>query len=832
MGVAAHSVSEQMIDDIASVSDAIESMPAYNQKLQENGINWEEFYDAAFPPKSHAKSNENAKGGSKKAKTPKKRMDFKDDIPADEPMTVKPVMLGDDELLPYDRITLENQREEAEAKAEIKNTPETKPAVADTKAAQLAAEVKTEEENPAHDPFDFLPEMQEQTSDTEVLDSVEDTLSSISEVVSTVSIEEILAAVERQRRDSVSTADAVKTGAEISTEAAFSLDTAADDDWHEIIPSRETYTEQKEETDKDEGASLLSSRLMQSYMDAEEQTDDNTSEPPELENIETVDLNQFLRNTESKPEEADEIAEPVLSFEKREEPQPEFVPEVIIDSAELEKETSVEPTAENPVEEEPAAPEQPEELPETPEPEEPEAPQPEAPQPEAPQPEAPQPEAPQPEAPQPTEAPETSETPVNVFVEEVAEKPDVEIIIADLEDEIFAEERLIGPESKPEEETKSETGIEIEDKIEKIAEAAEVAEVFRQENEDVSPEEAQTAQPDIFSVSIDDVTVTPEVRTAQEEEIREYTPREKTRESDENLFESVLIVDENPSIIDKEASSAQDDTLFLHLKESSENPTAVFKLPEGPIVFPTDIDDAEFQEQWLDEDEDGDDMASRNKRTRRRISAFIGAVALLFALMILFSAVKTVVSGFNSIGSTSEKKTEYTEFISPVVVNDPMPFESVEKADNNMLLKSSIWQALRKLDETEGYEHVSDATNKIVLPAENVEDAAKELFGNDVKLNMNVLSEYDGSALYYYDSIYKTFHITRSGITGPSAVITKIAQKSDYISLVVGYVQPEEMSLTSSESSETECYKFMEYVLALNSDGSYYISSIRNYVEE
>ena len=119
-----------------------------------------------------------------------------------------------------------------------------------------------------------------------------------------------------------------------------------------------------------------------------------------------------------------------------------------------------------------------------------------------------------------------------------------------------------------------------------------------------------------------------------------------------------------------------------------------------------------------------------------------------------------------------------------------------------------------------------------MLPAENVEKSAKTLFGKDVKLNMNVLSENDGSALYYYDSIDKTFHITRGGITGPTAIITKIAQKSDYISLVVGYMQQEEMSLTSSESTEDECYKFMEYVLALNPDGSYYIRSIRNYVSE
>ena len=45
-------------------------------------------------------------------------------------------------------------------------------------------------------------------------------------------------------------------------------------------------------------------------------------------------------------------------------------------------------------------------------------------------------------------------------------------------------------------------------------------------------------------------------------------------------------------------------------------------------------------------------------------------------------------------------------------------------------------------------------------------------------------------------------------------------------------MQQQEMTLTSSEGTEAECYKFMEYILTLNSDGSYFIKSIRNYVED
>ena len=812
MGVAAHSVSEQMIDDISSMSDAIESMSKPQRKPPaDNGVNWEEFYDAAFPPKSQ----EHLKFGAKKTKPPKKQVNFGDDTSADAPMIVKPVMLGDDELLPYDKITRENQREAAEKEKAAQPKPvRQEKAVADTNAAQLAAAVK-EVEKPETSHSVELPELKERPSEPPELESVESTLNDISDVVNTVTIEEILAEVEKQKLESVRKAETVKSAAEISMDTAFSFDSEHDDSWIDAIPTRSSEKEEKNEA-TDDSDSLLSRSIMLSYLEAEQKAEEEAAEQAvrdaELENIHSVDINQFLQSkepeTESQPAESDHPDNPPAPvFEELGDSTEEFIPEILVDSAEPEKQKQQEVAEEQPSEYDAV-----ELIPESHEPEVTAAPVAE-------------------------EKPE-SQPPIGVFIEDntpVTEDKEqtVEVIVADLEDEIFAKERLTSPDGSTEEDANQPSGLDVEDKIEKLAEAAEIAEVFRQESGDVAPDEEQAGgSSDVFNVSIDEISATPEAESEAEEEILEYKPREKTRQPDENLFESVLIVDENPSMIDKKASESQDTTQFLHLRESPENPTAVFKLPEGPIVFPTDIDDAEFQEQWLDEDEDGDDMASRNKRTRRRISAFIGAVALLFAVMILFSAVKTVVSGFNNIGSTSEKKTEYTEFISPVVVNDPMPFESVDKADNSMLLQSSIWQALRELDETEGYEHVSDATDKIVLPAENVEKAARELFGKNVKLNMNVLSENDGSALYYYDSIDKTFHITRGGITGPSAVITQIAQKSDYISLVVGYVQQQEMTLTSSEGTEAECYKFMEYILTLNSDGSYFIKSIRNYVED
>lgn len=383
----------------------------------------------------------------------------------------------------------------------------------------------------------------------------------------------------------------------------------------------------------------------------------------------------------------------------------------------------------------------------------------------------------------------------------------------------------------------------VNEKLQKIVEAAELAEIFRLENEEAeelidSTENHQESEND-FHVDLDDSeradSKNTEIEDSAEtddslgssEEIKEYSPAKK-KTSQEDVFESVLIVDEAAAPSEEELE-AQDDTLFLRAKGASECPTAVFKLPEGPIVLPTDIDDGDFQEQWLDEDEDGDEMASRSKRARRRLSAFIGAVSILFVLIGVGWVLKTTLTGFNNIGSTGEKKAEYTEFIAPVVINDPAPFENVEDADNQMLLESAIWSVLDSDDNESGYDYDYDATGKIILPGKEVAEAGKRLFGNHVKLNMDVLSESDGSVLYYYDSIEDKFHISTGGIEGPSAIITKIASKSDYVSLIVGYCSQNAMTADSSDT--VEAYKYMEYILAFNDDGSYYIQSIRDYIE-
>lgn len=758
---------EQRADEAARAAHASHKPKAADKTRQAaplGGVNWDEFYDAAFPPKEPStetaaekpdlptggsgaplangkRPNKPAKGKEKKALT------FDEVSEQSAPMTVKPVMLGEDDALPYDLVVEDNAREAEETQAANASVPDAEPSSEADASAVVAAAVP-----------DFTPVL-DFTAPAEPSDEADDTVSGTDGEGADTALEgdigEIFDAALRESATAVEdvpepdSAEPTKPAEQTATDV-FDRGSVSSEGWHEMVPPAAEDivtidTSANEPSSEDDSVSLLSQRLLESYMAIEDAPLEYVPEDHADEEVReatqpggSVDLNQFFGGEPSM--------EPV---------------EVEV-------------------------------------------------------------------------SPETQPQEVTVAAEPAPSE--VEIALSDIESEIFAETDIsqVKTDESASSVEASEASEAVQDasreKLEKIVEAAEIAEVLRQESED----QAAEPQVDIFSI------VPPSERggesaaqepqavyvSSEDEMIRQYQPKEKTPKKDENVFESVLIVDDSRSVVDNESASKQDDMQFLH-SAAIENPTAVFKVPEGAVL--ADIDDADFQEEWLGDEEDGDEVAARSKRAKRRISAFIGGVAILFAIMILVSALGTVITGFNNLGSTNEKKTEYSEFIEPVVLNDPAPFETLEKADNQMLLESAIWRVLGQMSQASEQEYTQDATGKVVVPAEKVAQAGRELFGGEVELNMNVLSESDGSAIYYYDSIDNSFHISIGGIVGPSAVITKMAQKSDYVSLVVGYVLQDEMTLTSSD--EVDCYKYMEYVLAFNDDGTYYIQSIRNYVD-
>lgn len=742
-GVAAHSVSEQIIEDIASLSDVMASMEKSDSSHDEadEQIASSSAYDDLTPSETDGYTD-------KDDKEIKEDEAVKSDE-EDEAEIALPVVLEENETLPFDR----------DDDSEIEPEKEEKPTDSEDTYADDAAPI------PPLNPADLIPVLDFDKPPAPVLNFAEPVTNEVSddiagqeentaaEQTSSVTIEDILAAVEKENLDS-GNSETTSESREFGFDSEMIFDTSKSEDWDSIIiPPMEDAAEDAE-NQSDTSDTALNHLLEACFNDEAIAAADDENDI-------------FALSDDGN------IAAEVLSELNSDINQNEYSAEEMFDITEDLSDITAEAFGEDD-----------------------------------------------------NDTEQTAEAAFDISEDNSSESVSEDSEVISVESDEDGEQAEI-----------DETEAAVNAKLQKLVEAAELAELVRVENEEAEivtggSDRTERSGYDLISASENSSANGSDSTGAAEanEEVKEYTPKAKTAESEE-VFESVLIVDDGVGEDDSEDESLaeeQDSTLFLRSKAEDECPTAVFKLPEEPIL-PTDIDDGDFQEQWLDDEEDSDEMASRSKRARRRISAFIGAVTILFVLVGAIWILKTAVMGLNSIGSTGEKKAEYTQFISPVVLTDPNPFESVEGANNQMLLESAIWSVLDSKDESSGYNYEYDDTGKIVLPAGEVEEAAKKLFGDNIKMNMDVLSETDGNVLYYYDSIEDKFHITTGGIIGPSAGITKIAQKSDYVSLIVGYYSQADMN--SASSDEVEAYKYMEYILSFDEKGEYHIESIRDYVE-
>ena len=80
----------------------------------------------------------------------------------------------------------------------------------------------------------------------------------------------------------------------------------------------------------------------------------------------------------------------------------------------------------------------------------------------------------------------------------------------------------------------------------------------------------------------------------------------------------------------------------------------------------------------------------------------------------------------------SEQKAEFEKYLAPVVMFDPVAFESIDKASEKMLLESSLWATLMNMDSNK-YNY--DDMQMLVVNQTDVDAACAKLFGKDVRLD-------------------------------------------------------------------------------------------------
>ena len=206
-----------------------------------------------------------------------------------------------------------------------------------------------------------------------------------------------------------------------------------------------------------------------------------------------------------------------------------------------------------------------------------------------------------------------------------------------------------------------------------------------------------------------------------------------------------------------------------------------------------------------------------------------GGVVLFFAIIGLVASIVFMVRGIGNIASGSREKEEMAWFISPVVMQDPPPFESPDKATNTTIITAGVWRFIMTQDTSK---YPIDEFNFITVPQSDIEVQIKQLFGN-VQYTHETVG--DTELMITYNSEAKSYIFPATPHVLPyTPKVEKVKKVDDSYVLTVGYIPPglAWQGDVTGKKYEPEPEKIMEYTLKENEKGEYQIYAVANAVTD
>ena len=205
---------------------------------------------------------------------------------------------------------------------------------------------------------------------------------------------------------------------------------------------------------------------------------------------------------------------------------------------------------------------------------------------------------------------------------------------------------------------------------------------------------------------------------------------------------------------------------------------------------------------------------------RNRYAAPIGGVFIILCFVGFFTVASFCLDATKDLLDNSKRKQEFETMLLPVVIFDPVPFENPVNIDNASLLQYSIWSTAMG-EKRDQYEY--DDNNMMIIPASDIDVAAQQLFGPDVKLEHRSFGDLQDS--YLYDEEIRSYHVPIITITGFATPrveeINKIS--GDTVELRMGYVPPSTILNLDEDGNlgNPEPEKYMIYEMHKNRNGWY-----------
>lgn len=226
-------------------------------------------------------------------------------------------------------------------------------------------------------------------------------------------------------------------------------------------------------------------------------------------------------------------------------------------------------------------------------------------------------------------------------------------------------------------------------------------------------------------------------------------------------------------------------------------------------------------------------MMRRKKRRRRRFktTALGTAILLLAAVGIVFLFWKIIsfsVTYVKNYIGPPETTDFFENYISPVVMQDPVPFKDASKLSSDWVVKTAIWAVLTSDDNSGKFALTDD--NREILPVDDIKSKIASLFGEEYKPHFHTFTDSANQATYEYNAKDNCFYIPEiaySDYYTPS--IRKITRKGNVVQLVVGYISGQGWSQTSGGGvTPPSASKTMLYILR-GARGRYRIAAVETY---
>lgn len=216
------------------------------------------------------------------------------------------------------------------------------------------------------------------------------------------------------------------------------------------------------------------------------------------------------------------------------------------------------------------------------------------------------------------------------------------------------------------------------------------------------------------------------------------------------------------------------------------------------------------------------------EKKKSKLAFPLGMLIIIFAVIGIVAVIKWGSTAISTLTDNSGKKREYEEFLRPVVMYDPDPFDDVSSADIPQLINASIWSLITQSSSSEAFTYSTGDNMGILIPQERVTSEFTRLFGTEINIESKYATIDMSAHDITYDAAQGGFIIPITGVeVAYTPEVYEINKKASSVILTVGYIGAKAWAeVENDQYASPQADKYMKITLRQGEKG-YYIASLQ-----